>query len=170
MLRKTLRSSARLFLSAAISWTLIPIAVADAPDKSTTEQHKRLHTIPEDGMGDKQWLSGANSIVRAIMAKRPDEDLVICVAGCVAQDRVVYAQPAEMPAPKVDETAAADQSEKAAVPVAKSEPAADAEKAEADKAHAAAKEALKPGFEPTASEPMPRGPVMDVPEEDRQPE
>lgn len=58
---------------------------------------KHLYTVPEDGMGDKAWLSGANSIVREIMAKRPDEDLVICVAGCVAMDRVVYAQPAEKP-------------------------------------------------------------------------
>lgn len=48
-------------------------------------------------MGDDHWLSGATSVVREIMLKRPKEDLVICVAGCVEkQDRVVYAQPADL--------------------------------------------------------------------------
>jgi hypothetical protein len=104
--------SGRVALSAVLSWTLIPIAVADAPtpvpanSAAAAEQPgaqpgkpsgKRLFTVPEDGMGDDHWLSGATSVVREIMLKRPKEDLVICVAGCVEkQDRVVYAQPADL--------------------------------------------------------------------------
>lgn len=97
MLRKSLRYSSRAVLSATISWSLIPIAAADAP---SNPPQKRLFTVPEDGMGDDAWLSGENNIVRAILAKRPKEDVVICVAGCVAYDRVVYAQPAIAPKPK----------------------------------------------------------------------
>lgn len=105
MLRKSARVSGRLVVSAAISWTLIPIAVADAPSPAASPastaaadeaKFKKLHTVPEDGIGDEHWLSGATNFVREVMAKRPNEDLVICVAGCLAkQDRVVYAQPAE---------------------------------------------------------------------------
>lgn len=104
MLRKSARVSGRLIVSAVISWTLIPIAVADAPSSSTKPMSaaeaeanfKRLHTVPEDGIGDEHWLSGATNFVREVLAKRPNEDLVICVAGCVPkQDRVVYAQPSE---------------------------------------------------------------------------
>lgn len=105
MLRKSARVSGRLVMSAAISWTLIPIAVADAPSPAASQastpaadeaKFKKLHTVPEDGIGDEHWLSGATNFVREVMAKRPNEDLVICVAGCLAkQDRVVYAQPAE---------------------------------------------------------------------------
>ncbi len=117
MLRKSVRVSSRLALSAAISWTLIPIAVADAPSTPTSNSAaaeasvapaKRLFTVPEDGMGDKRWLSGATRFVREILAKRPNEDLVICIAGCVGkQDRVVYAQPAEVSPPN-DQVSDAD--------------------------------------------------------------
>lgn len=106
MVAKCVRVSGRLLLSAALSWTLIPIAIADAPSSMDAEHSgakvgtdtavKQLHTIPEDGIGDIKWLSGATRIVREIIAKRPKEDLIICVAGCVeTQDRVVYAQPTE---------------------------------------------------------------------------
>lgn len=105
MLRKSARISGRVVVSAVISWTLIPIAVADAPApsanppsaaESAEAKFKRLHTVPEDGIGDDHWLSGATNFVRMILAQRPNEDLVICIAGCVPkQDRVVYAQPAE---------------------------------------------------------------------------
>lgn len=105
MLRKSARVSGRVAVSALLSWTLIPIAVADAPTPSKTPasaaeaadaNFKRLHTVPEDGIGDDHWLSGATNLVREILVKRPKEDLVICVAGCIGkQDRVVYAQPSE---------------------------------------------------------------------------
>lgn len=57
-------------------------------------------------MGNVEWLSGATRVVREITAKRPHEDLVICIAGCVEkQERVVFAQPAEIVTPKKpDET------------------------------------------------------------------
>lgn len=105
MLRKSARVSGRIAASAILSWSLIPIAVADAPSSAPTETAaqsgqpggKRLHTVPEDGLGDEQWLSGATQLVRDVLLKRPKEDLVICVAGCVSkQDRVVYAQPADL--------------------------------------------------------------------------
>lgn len=101
MLRRSARVCGRVVMSAVISWSLIPIAIADAPAASSTETAasapaKRLHTVPEDGLGDEHWLSGATRMVRQILAERPNEDLVICIAGCVPKlDRVVYAQPAE---------------------------------------------------------------------------
>ena len=71
---------------------------------------KQLFTVPEDGMGDTKWLSGATRIVREITVKRSKEDLVICIAGCIGkQDRVVYAQPTEYVAPKPDATASETQ-------------------------------------------------------------
>lgn len=142
MLHTSLRSIARFALSAAVSWSLIPIAAAEAPDKSSTDPMKHLLTVPEDGMGDKEWLSGANRIVREIMAKRPDEDLVICVAGCVAPDRVVYAQPAEKKEEKAEaaaatdaapasETAKAEGAKPEGPPLAKAKPAPEMPKADA---------------------------------------
>lgn len=116
MVRKSVRVSSRLILSAALSWTLIPIANADAPTSPPPSSsrspaaasaprgdsaYKKLNTIPEDGMGDKEWLGGLTRVAREIMAKRPNEDLIICIAGCVeTQDRVVFAQPAEPVRPK----------------------------------------------------------------------
>src|SRR6185312_344721 len=62
---------------------------------------KNLDSVPVDGLGP-QVDEGANSrLVRQLMAARPNEDLVICVAGCFSgRDRVVYAQP-------IDKTATA---------------------------------------------------------------
>lgn len=148
MLRRTMRISARLLLSAAISWTLIPIAVAEPPEDESSKPQKRLHTVPEDGMGNDDWLSGANSIVRAIITKRPDEDLIICVAGCVARDRVVYAQPAEKPPVKA-KSAAADKAPEAAAKDTAAKDATPEEAGEAKKAEA--NDSLTPAFEPTAS-------------------
>ena len=74
-------------------------------DSASETPAKGLETIPEDGMGDTVWLSGATRIVRELTALRPKEDLVICIAGCVEkQDRVVFAQPAEMPLKKPVDT------------------------------------------------------------------
>ena len=111
MLRKPVQIAGRLAVSAALSWTLIPIAVAEgpAPNPAGTAaapqpgepSGKRLFTVPEDGMGDAEWLSGATRFVREVVQKRPNEDMVICIAGCLAnQDRVVFAQPAEPVSPK----------------------------------------------------------------------
>lgn len=172
MLRKSARVSGRIVVSAVLSWALIPIAVADAPTQSTNPKSaaesaeanfKRLHTVPEDGMGDDHWLSGATNFIRQVLAQRPNEDLVICVAGCIGkQDRVVYAQPAEptsrqpvgvvsdaMPAPAMDSTAETPAQADAGTspgepsPVESSEPAA-ASTDDADK---------KPEFVPSMAQP-----------------
>lgn len=86
MFRKSVRVASRIAVSAAISWTLIPIAIADAPaptplggtpaaaPQAGAPSGKRLFTVPEDGMGDTHWLSGATRAVREIMLKRPNED------------------------------------------------------------------------------------------------
>lgn len=69
-------------------------AAGAAPDPQTTG--KNLNTIPEDGMGSVNVAGPDNLLVRRLLAARPNEDLVICVAGCFSgRDRVVYAQPAE---------------------------------------------------------------------------
>ena len=57
-----------------------------------------LNTIPEDGMGSPNRAGPENAFIRQLIASRPNEDLVICVAGCFSErDRVVYAQPADKP-------------------------------------------------------------------------
>jgi hypothetical protein len=113
--RKSVRVCCQLALSAMLSWTLIPIANAETPSAARTpaagkaprgdDAFKKLNTVPEDGMGDKEWLGGLTRVAREIMAKRPNEDLIICIAGCVdKQDRVVFAQPAEPVRPKPVDT------------------------------------------------------------------
>jgi hypothetical protein len=57
---------------------------------------KNLNTIPEDGLDAENVAGPDNLLVRQLLAARPKEDIVICVAGCFSgRDRVVYAQPAE---------------------------------------------------------------------------
>ena len=57
---------------------------------------KNLNTIPEDGLGAENVAGPDNLLVRQLLAARPKEDIVICVAGCFSgRDRVVYAQPVE---------------------------------------------------------------------------
>lgn len=91
--------------------TVVPILPAVAQDAP-----KRMFTIPEDGAGEVTIRPP--KVVREILAKRPLEDLTICVAGCRPnRDLVVYAQPSD-PAdpPKPKENAAAP----APAPAAKS--------------------------------------------------
>lgn len=73
----------------------------------TPEKKKQLHTVPEDGSNAEDiWTP--NKWVREILEKRPNEDLVICIAGCFStRDKVVYARLIEhgLPAaPAVAET------------------------------------------------------------------
>jgi hypothetical protein len=57
---------------------------------------RNLNTVPEDGLGPQTGMSANNHLVRKLLAARPDEDLIICVAGCSDNhDRVVYAQPTQ---------------------------------------------------------------------------
>jgi hypothetical protein len=153
-----------------------------SPDTPTATPVKNLESIPADGLGDTAWLSGATRIVREITQKRPNEDLVICIAGCVErQDRVVFAQPSELmpkkpnetmsdagsaaaPSPKAvpaalkpDESAAVPKPGPSAEPAPATAPAAtaqDAKPAIAKAATAAAASELKKSeFEPSMSEP-----------------
>jgi hypothetical protein len=60
---------------------------------------KNLNTVPDDGLGPDAAKGSNNRLVRQLLAARPNEDLIICIAGCFSgRDRVVYAQPIESPA------------------------------------------------------------------------
>lgn len=53
---------------------------------------KILHSAPDDG--GPQDFPASSRIVRDVVALRPNEDLIICIAGCLpGRDRVIYAQP-----------------------------------------------------------------------------
>ena len=72
-----------------------PLEVAE-PKTDGAPAPKRLYTIPEDGERKADQLGPNGRLVRALLEARPNEDIVICVAGCfTGHDRVVYAQPAE---------------------------------------------------------------------------
>jgi hypothetical protein len=75
------------------------IVAADVPE--TNPAARNLNSVPEDGLPSETAKGPNNRIVRQLMAARPNEDLIICVAGCFSgRDRVVYAQPIEKPAVK----------------------------------------------------------------------
>jgi hypothetical protein len=66
------------------------------------EPSKNLNSIPEDGVGTEAPKGPDNSLIRSLVTARPNEDLIICVAGCFSgRDRVVYAQPVDKAAPVV---------------------------------------------------------------------
>lgn len=68
--------------------------IVAAGNASDDHAQKGLNTVPIDGLGPRNTLGPNNFLVRQMMAARPNEDLVICVAGCFSdRDRVVYAQP-----------------------------------------------------------------------------
>lgn len=166
MIRSFLRLSGRIVVSMALSCTLIPIASADEPASPPASEataapsetgsadagtpQKNLDTVPEDGLGDTKWLSGATKVVRDLQAARPNEDLIICIGGCLSYaDRVIYSQPAEPPEAKPVKVPAKTVSDAApaASPATKTEeskPAPSAQKAEAEK---------KPAFVPSMSTP-----------------
>jgi hypothetical protein len=53
-----------------------------------------LNSVPEDGISLSSTPGGDSPLVKQILASRPNEDVVICVAGCYAgTNRVIYAQP-----------------------------------------------------------------------------
>ncbi|WP_423415236.1 hypothetical protein RLW55_20570 [Hyphomicrobium sp. B1] len=53
-----------------------------------------LNSVPEDGASLRSLPGTDSPLVKQILAARPNEDLVICIAGCYAgRNRVVYAQP-----------------------------------------------------------------------------
>lgn len=68
-------------------------AGADSDPKAS---EKNLNTIPEDGSNSRRLAGSDSQLVRRLIASRPNEDLVICVAGCFSgRNPVVYAQPAQ---------------------------------------------------------------------------
>jgi hypothetical protein len=59
---------------------------------------KNLNTVPDDGLAPDAAKGPNNRLVSQLLAARPNEDLIICIAGCFSgRDRVVYAQPIERP-------------------------------------------------------------------------
>ena len=73
---------------------IVPAGPAAEPQRGKGS----LNTIPDDGVQSDTATGPSNGIVRQLLAARPNEDLVICVAGCFSgSDRVVYAQPSEKP-------------------------------------------------------------------------
>src|SRR4029079_5928240 len=75
--------------------------IVPAPVSDSKAGARNLNTIPEDGLGAEVGMGPNNRLVRKLIAARPNEDLIICVAGCFSgRDRVVYAQPIEKPIAK----------------------------------------------------------------------
>jgi hypothetical protein len=70
------------------------IAAAGAADEQLPA--KNLNSVPLDGLSSQAGKGPDSPLIRQLMAARPNEDLVICVAGCFSgRDRVVYAQPTD---------------------------------------------------------------------------
>jgi hypothetical protein len=73
---------------------IVPAGVAAAMKSAT----KNLNTVPDDGLGPDVAKGPNSRLVRQLLAARPNEDLIICIAGCFSgHDRIVYAQPIERP-------------------------------------------------------------------------
>ncbi|MFA5955615.1 hypothetical protein [Hyphomicrobium sp.] len=59
-----------------------------------TPKPGNLNSVPVDGSTLRELPGTESPLVKQILASRPNEDLVICIAGCFAgRDRVIYAQP-----------------------------------------------------------------------------
>jgi hypothetical protein len=75
------------------------IVAADVGDAKPAKRN--LNTVPEDGFAPENAEGPNGRLVRQLRAARPNEDLIICVAGCFSgRDRVVYAQPVDKPTVK----------------------------------------------------------------------
>ena len=161
------RISGRIAVSMALSWTLItgaraeaptPPAAAPAKQAPMVSSGKNLNTIPEDGMGDETWLSGATRTVRELQAARPKEDMVICIAGCIpSMNRVVFSQEALPPLPKPVDTMS--DAAPAAAPDTNVETPADSKATDAAPAAQKAEDDKKPEFVPSMSEPKTDAPA-----------
>lgn len=101
MRMSTSRLAGSLAVAACLSLSLVETRIAHAADPAAAAGtakpagNKPLHTVPEDGSGSED-MSASSRIVREVVAAHPNEDLVICIAGCrPGIDRVIYAQPAD---------------------------------------------------------------------------
>lgn len=163
MRRYTLIVWGSMALSAS---TLIPVlnsAIATAADGPTATAPaaagKKLFSVPEDGSGNDD-LPASSRLVRDIIQARSNEDLIICIAGCIpGTDRVVYAQPIDPESKKKepvvsDAQAPAPAAATQAEPVPQTEPAPVAKAAEPAPAGEPVKDAAeeKPATEPAAAE------------------
>jgi hypothetical protein len=87
---------------AVVALALIPAssAFSEAPHagdgRSRDAAAQESKNLAADELNSRDIASPDNALVRRLMAERPNEDLVICIAGCFSgRDRVVYAQPAD---------------------------------------------------------------------------
>lgn len=87
---------------AVVALALIPAssAFSEAPHASDARNHDpaahEAKNLDADELNSRDIAGPDNALVRRLMAERPNEDLVICIAGCFSgRDRVVYAQPAD---------------------------------------------------------------------------
>ncbi len=126
--------------------SLVPVLLgqataADKPAAARADTPKRNmgpDTVPEDGAGVDDFPASSR-LVRDVLKSRPDEDLIICVAGCrPGNDRVVYAQPSD---PKALPAVAAP--EQAPQPVAERAPENKPSESAASEPAAAGKNAIE---------------------------
>jgi hypothetical protein len=87
---------------AVVALALIPAssAFSEAPHAGDSRNRdpalQETKDLAADELNSRDIASPDNALVRRLMAERPNEDLVICIAGCFSgRDRVVYAQPAD---------------------------------------------------------------------------
>ena len=90
--------------AAALAQNIGGAAAIEPPAKSATPAaavynapapQNMPHSIPEDGMGDI-GVPASSRLVRQLLAAHPNQDMVICIAGCrPGVDRVVYAVPSD---------------------------------------------------------------------------
>jgi hypothetical protein len=119
------------------------VAVADVPE--TKPPTRNLNTVPEDGLPSETAKGPDNSLVRQLMAARPNEDLIICVAGCSnGHDRVVYAQPIEKLTAQRPSAAKLDKGSASATPAGSSNDASDAATVDAPPSPASVARSLDP--------------------------
>ena len=70
--------------------------ISPAGAESYIPKPGNLNSVPEDGGLVARVPMSDSPLVKQILASRPNEDLVICVAGCyTGANRVVYAQPSD---------------------------------------------------------------------------
>lgn len=72
------------------------LVLAASQKNDKVDEYGKLMSVPQDGTSGE--FSDNNQRVRDILVARPQEDLVICVAGCPFTERVVFAQPAAIQA------------------------------------------------------------------------
>jgi hypothetical protein len=68
--------------------------IAPAGPDTYTPKAGNLNSVPEDGTTLSSTQATDSPLVKQILASRPNEDLVICIAGCYSgANRVIFAQP-----------------------------------------------------------------------------